>query len=744
MATQSDEHARSALKVLTAVVRRVERRLPVSVEAVHGPVQSARQWLEDRDRAQRSEQLAARRAHSDGQALMADLRALGTPPDRIVFVHSSLKSLGFVQGGTEAVLDALIQVFVTELGGTLALPTFSLPQSMQAVLRSGQVFDARESPSNVGSLTEAFRKRPGVLRSLHPTHSVAALGPDADWLVRDHHTCGTTFGVGSPLGRLLEKRGLLVGLGTSLGPVTFYHVLEDLRSDFPVPVYTADSPINVTVRDAAGVEHRMAVSAHDSEVARVRIDKDTGLGVRAHMTDYLRRTDRLRTGVVGTGEVWWLPAEEMMAALEELLAQGVTIYSDMRQTEGAPTPTPQGTGAIARRTARSVYNLGRAMTLEFALPPRARLRRRRDAALREDPGVESTIRAAFLWLASAQDRSATRDGGFARDWGYRTGWAASYPETTGYIVPTLLDSDAQRYLPDARDRALRALNWLRAIQQPSGGFQGGVIGVAAKQPVTFNTGQILNGLSYGMREFGPSWEGPTRAAADWLVSIQDADGAWRKHLTTFAAPGPKAYETHTAWGLIEAHRATGDERYAAAALRNVAWALSHQRGNGWFERCCLSDQSRPLTHTIGYAVRGIVEAWRLTGDDRLLQAALRSARVLQKCLDSRGFLSGRLDSSWSACVPWACLTGTSQMAWNWGTLGVAAGDDKLIAAMQRANAFVRRTVQLSGGAGEKGGIAGSWPIDGDYGHWQYLNWAAKFTIDAQLLELRMASYTGSR
>ncbi len=738
-----------ALNTAFRATRKAQRLLPAPLQplATAAGLPEARDWLERQATATRQRDLATARPAVNRESLVAGLRSLGLPSGRIVFVHSSLKSLGFVDGGPEAVLDALVQVIVAELGGTLAFPTFSLQGSMEDTVRGGAVFDARTTPSAVGAVTERFRQRPGVLRSLHPTHSIAALGPDARWLCEAHHTCGTTFGTGSPLARLLERNGVLMGLGTTLGPVTFYHVLEDLRADFPLSVYSADSPLPAIVRDIDGTEHAMQVWAHGSAIGRTRIDRDAGEGIRRYVTRYLEQTDRLRWGTVGVAPTWWLPAGEMFAALEELLARGVTIYTVVpAETEPVAAVTPE---PPLRQARQLLAGRVRGVQQELMLPRAARARRRRDQVLPElDMGPQQAIDAVVDWLAQAQRHARPQDGGFARDWSYTHGWAPSYPETSGYIVPTLLEPEIRRRRADAEDIALRAARWLVKIQLDSGGFRGGVVTGKATAPVTFNTGQILMGLCAAQRELPESlaeeFAIPVRKAADWLVSVQDDDGAWRKSLTSFAMAGPKAYETHTAWGLLEAARVTGEERYANAALRQVDWALSLQQHNGWFDRCCLSDRDNPLTHTLAYTVRGVLEAWRYSGDARYLTAALRTAEVMAACMDANGLLAGRFARDWSRAVPWSCLTGTSQMAICWGILAEATGDPKLADAMRRANRFVRRTVAQTGSAGEVGGVAGSFPIDGAYGRWQFLNWAAKFTVDAQLQELGLLSEPRAR
>lgn len=361
-----------------------------------------------------------------------------------------------------------------------------------------------------------------------------------------------------------------------------------------------------------------------------------------------------------------------------------------------------------------------------------------------DPGIERAVAEALGWLGRAQDRSRSQDGGVARDFSLINGWNASYPETTGYIIPTLLTCARFKGDDTLRERARRMLDWLVSIQFPEGGFQGGVIGETPVVPVTFNTGQILMGLAAGVRELGEAYRDPMRRAADWLAGTLDPDGCWRKHPTPFAAPGEKAYETHVSWGLLEAARVEPNPAWSDAAVRNVRWALSHQRDNGWFARCCLERESAPLTHTLGYVLRGVLEAYLFTREADLLAAARRTGDGLLTALRDDGFLPGRLDASWKGAVPSACLTGSVQVAHCWLILYQETGDGRYRDAAFAANAFVRRTQSIEGDEDRRGGVKGSFPVDGDYGRFQYLNWAAKFFIDSQLLELQVREGTGSQ
>src|SRR6478672_9626519 len=113
---------------------------------------------------------------SDGKArvtradLVEGLRALGLRLGALVQVHSSLSRLGFVEGGAETVVDALLEA--VGLAGTVMVPTFNHGKA--------DIYDPRTTPSISGAVTEALRKRPGAHRSIHPTHPYAAIGPDAE------------------------------------------------------------------------------------------------------------------------------------------------------------------------------------------------------------------------------------------------------------------------------------------------------------------------------------------------------------------------------------------------------------------------------------------------------------------------------------------------------------------------------------------------------------------------------------
>jgi len=141
------------------------------------------------------------------QDLVATFRELGLAPGDGLIVHSSLRSLARVDGGAGTVIKALLETIGPE--GNLMLPTFNYARPA-----AEPHFDPGTTPVRTGVVAETGRQWPGAIRSLHPTHSVAVIGPDADRLTRGHLEV-PTVGIGSPLDRLAQMGGkvLLIGVG---------------------------------------------------------------------------------------------------------------------------------------------------------------------------------------------------------------------------------------------------------------------------------------------------------------------------------------------------------------------------------------------------------------------------------------------------------------------------------------------------------------------------------------------------
>ncbi|MGB7404115.1 MAG: hypothetical protein WA906_00350, partial [Pacificimonas sp.] len=258
---------------------------------------------------------------------------------------------------------------------------------------------------------------------------------------------------------------------------------------------------------------------------------------------------------------------------------------------------------ILRALAKTVSAPLRAQLRQRRLPQAARMQVERDrVSLPPDPGPAAVIGPALGWIMRAQDQSASADGGVARHYSLIDGWAPTYPETTGYIVPTLIDQAARRGDEALLNAARRMTTMLMSAQFPDGGLPGGMVDQQPQVPVTFNTGQILLGFAAAAQQWRePAMIDAMTRASDFLASSQDEDGCWRSHRTPFAKAEDKAYETHVSWGLFEAARVSERADWGAAGLRQTDWAIGRMRSNGFMDECCLTHAEMPLTHTLGYA-----------------------------------------------------------------------------------------------------------------------------------------------
>jgi len=153
--------------------------------------------------------------------LIAALQKISVGPSGVLFVHSSLAACGYFAGGPESVLDAL-----GETCSTLCMPThtYCYPEDPDNI---APLFDARSTPSKNGVLTEMFRKRTDVIRSIHSTHSLAAYGPLAREICTNHYKRDTPCGAATPYAMLVSLRASILLFGVSFHSYTLYHTAED-------------------------------------------------------------------------------------------------------------------------------------------------------------------------------------------------------------------------------------------------------------------------------------------------------------------------------------------------------------------------------------------------------------------------------------------------------------------------------------------------------------------------------------
>jgi len=185
----------------------------------------------------------------------------GVGPGDVVLVHSSLSSLGQVQGGPQIVIDALLEAVGP--AGTVAFPTFTGTDKLSR--HNPPVFRPHADPCWTGTIPETARKSPDAVRSLSPTHSVCAIGARAAWLTEGNERCVTPCGVGSPFHKLREADGKVLFIGVDLSCNTLCHHVEELAG---APYVCVDEPVAARVILEDGTQIAVPLRIHKYGPAR--------------------------------------------------------------------------------------------------------------------------------------------------------------------------------------------------------------------------------------------------------------------------------------------------------------------------------------------------------------------------------------------------------------------------------------------------------------------------------------------
>jgi len=241
--------------------------------------------------------------------LIEELEQLGIDRQGTLLVHSSMKSLGEVEGGADTVLNALSEVMKE---GLLVLPA----HTWSYINARNPRFYVEDSATCVGVLTELFRKRPGVIRSWHPTHSVAALGEDAAAFTAGDEQFDTPCARGSVWGKLLDRRATILLVGVDLRRNTFMHGVEEWLD---IPGRMTDSR-----------EQLVTVLPDGTEIP-VPSRRHCGLSWSEHfwkVEEVLERRGAMFKGRLGDAVVRVCDTVKLEAVLSEMLRSAPQLFSD--------------------------------------------------------------------------------------------------------------------------------------------------------------------------------------------------------------------------------------------------------------------------------------------------------------------------------------------------------------------------------------------------------------------------------
>jgi aminoglycoside 3-N-acetyltransferase len=251
--------------------------------------------------------------HYDLQRFLSEL---GISPGVTVLVHSSLDQFEGFRGDTMAILSALQGAVGSQ--GTLLMPTLPFTGSAVEYVSKDPVFDVVRTPSRMGLLTELFRRSPGVVRSVHPTHSVAAWGAKAKEITHKHHLAGTPCGRPSPYHGLLDNAGKILFLGTDISVMTFFHTVEEeLEPAMPFSAFTKEI-FTLRSRDQAGAEFRTNTRLFEPTYSRRRN--------LWKLVPILRERKQWKEGRLGTLRAIVVTAEEVLACSADLAKRGIYCY----------------------------------------------------------------------------------------------------------------------------------------------------------------------------------------------------------------------------------------------------------------------------------------------------------------------------------------------------------------------------------------------------------------------------------
>lgn len=269
-------------------------------------------------------------------ALRRDLERMGIAPDDTLLVHSSFKSIGAVEGGADGVLDAFMKVFGAGRG-LLVFPTLTYANVKPQPPFDCNVFSVNDTPTCVGILTELFRRRPGVVRSWHPTHSVAAWGSEAAAFTSGHERFDSPCARTSPWGRLWNRHGKVLFIGVDTVCNTLLHGVEEW-ADVPDSLVAPPTPYILITPDG---QHLRVISRGHKGKRWFQYPKLEGIFESAGI---------MTRGKLGDAECRLLDIATMTDLTLHLLAEDIDLFGHDR------VPVFD---AAAWRSARSITMTGR-------------------------------------------------------------------------------------------------------------------------------------------------------------------------------------------------------------------------------------------------------------------------------------------------------------------------------------------------------------------------------------------------
>ncbi|MFO1432214.1 MAG: AAC(3) family N-acetyltransferase [Candidatus Competibacteraceae bacterium] len=217
----------------------------------------------------------------------------------------------------------MIRVLQAAVGtqGLVVMPSLTYQnESSKEFLARGVTVDIRRSPSQMGLLTEVFRRGKAVRRSLNPTHPLLAWGAQAEWFLAGHELALEPFGCSSPFARLLELNGKILAIDAPFSSITFTHFLEDrIAPMLPFALYEP-APLTGIVVDYEGRRREIPVRVLSDAANRFRREE--------RLVAALEKARVLRRARLGNTRLLLVECQAMTQCVDRMLANGESLFDN--------------------------------------------------------------------------------------------------------------------------------------------------------------------------------------------------------------------------------------------------------------------------------------------------------------------------------------------------------------------------------------------------------------------------------
>lgn len=303
-------------------------------------------------------------------------------------------------------------------------------------------------------------------------------------------------------------------------------------------------------------------------------------------------------------------------------------------------------------------------------------------------------------------------------------WAKPYPETTGYLIPTLINYTTLHPKSFLTKAINHSVDWLKRIQNSDGSFPAGFN--TSGNPSVFNTAQILIGLQSCDQDASlPDTKMAAQKAFNYLFSSVDTKGRWKEG--NYIEGFNPTYYSRVLWPMIAYDTQYLNNKNRAVLEKYALQYFNRYKDDGSFEDWGFEKGKPAFTHTIAYTLRGFLELANILGNDEILTAVKKSMLQLQSSLKNN-LLAGTYDENWKGDYSFTCPTGNFQLAII--AFMLAEGND---AFFEFGETLLKENIKFQNKSltnSLDGGIPGSVPLSGPYQKYAYPNWAAKFFLDA--------------